>query len=94
MWEEVKLLVDGLSTKNCLPIRRIREPAVRCGFPTAAAGRNWRAVNRSHAKIRALGEQAMATLKTWRLLRKLRCSTTHITALVQAVLTLHLNVSR
>ncbi len=27
------------------------------------------AVNRSHAKIRALGEQAMATLKTWRLLR-------------------------
>ncbi|MET8130081.1 IS5 family transposase [Streptomyces sp. NPDC005065] len=49
------------------------------------------AVNRSHAKIRALGEQAMATLKTWRLLRKLRCSTTRITALVQAVLTLHLN---
>ncbi|RPE39101.1 DDE superfamily endonuclease [Streptomyces sp. Ag109_O5-1] len=51
------------------------------------------AVNRSHAKIRALGEQTMATLKTWRLLRKLRCSTTRITALVQAVLTLHLNAS-
>lgn len=49
-----------------------------------------RAVNVSHAKIRALGEQAMATLKTWRLLRKLRCSTTRITAVVQAVLTLHL----
>ena len=46
------------------------------------------AVNSSHARIRALGEQAMATLKTWRLLRKLRCSTTRITALVQAVLTL------
>jgi hypothetical protein len=51
------------------------------------------AVNRSHVQIRALGEQAMATLKTWRLLRKLRCSTTRITALVQAVLTLHLNTS-
>ncbi|MFF4232397.1 transposase family protein [Streptomyces sp. NPDC001820] len=51
------------------------------------------AVNRSHARIRALGEQAMATLKTWRLLRKLRCSTTRITELVQAVLTLHLNAS-
>jgi hypothetical protein len=51
------------------------------------------AVNSSHAQIRALGEQAMATLKTWRLLRKLRCSTTRITALVQAVLTLHLNTS-
>ena len=49
-----------------------------------------KAVNRSHAKIRALVEQAMATLKNWRLLRKLRCSTTRITALVQAVLTLHL----
>ncbi|MFF3467989.1 transposase family protein [Streptomyces sp. NPDC002619] len=49
-----------------------------------------KAVNRSHAKIRALVEQAMATLKAWRLLRKLRCSTTRITALVQAVLALHL----
>jgi hypothetical protein len=49
-----------------------------------------KAVNRSHAKIRALVEQAMATLKNWRLLRKLRCSTTRITTLVQAVLTLHL----
>jgi hypothetical protein len=48
------------------------------------------AVNRSHAKIRALVEQAMTTLKNWRLLRKLRCSTTRITSLVQAVLTLHL----
>ncbi|WP_189501342.1 IS5 family transposase, partial [Streptomyces diastaticus] len=44
------------------------------------------AVNRSHAKIRALVEHAMATLKSWRLLRKLRCSTTRITALIQAVL--------
>ncbi|WP_033320945.1 IS5 family transposase [Streptomyces yerevanensis] len=48
------------------------------------------AVNRSHAKVRALVEQAIARLKSWRLLRKLRCSTTRITSLVQAVLTLHL----
>ncbi|MFB7190011.1 transposase family protein [Streptomyces sp. NPDC056230] len=39
-----------------------------------------RAVNAAHARIRALGEQAMATLKTRRLLRKLRCSTTRITS--------------
>ncbi|MFC7221458.1 IS5/IS1182 family transposase, partial [Streptomyces polyrhachis] len=32
-------------------------------------------------------------LKTWRLLRKLRCSTTRITNLAQAVLTLHLTYS-
>ncbi|WP_338675117.1 transposase family protein [Streptomyces sp. SCSIO 30461] len=49
------------------------------------------AVNIAHARIRALGERGMATLKTWRLLRKLRCSTNHITRLVQAILTLHLN---
>lgn len=51
------------------------------------------AVNVSHAKICALGEQAIAALKAWRLLRKLRCSTTCITSLVQATLTLHLNAS-
>jgi hypothetical protein len=51
------------------------------------------AVNRSHAKIRALVEQAIATLKSWRLLRKLRCSTTRITSLVQAVLALQLAAS-
>jgi len=48
------------------------------------------AVNRSHAKVRALVEQAIATLKSWRFLRELRCSTTRITSLVQAVLTLSL----
>lgn len=47
------------------------------------------AINRSQAKIRALVEQAMATLKNWRLLRKLHGSTTRITGLVQAVLNLH-----
>lgn len=60
-------------------------------WETLSAGQQ--AVNRSHAKIRALVEQAMATLKSWRLLRKLRCSTTRITCLVQAVLTLHLTSS-
>lgn len=52
-----------------------------------------KAVNRPHAKIRALVEQAVATLKSWRLLRKLRCSTSRITALVQAALPLHLDSS-
>lgn len=52
-----------------------------------------RTVNVSHAKIRAVGEQAMATLKQWRLLRELRCSTTRITDIVKAVLALHLATS-
>ncbi|MGP4112693.1 transposase family protein [Streptomyces sp. 4N509B] len=57
-------------------------------WETLSAGQQ--AHNRSHAKIRALGEQAVATLKNWRLLRKLRCSTTRITDLVKAVLALQL----
>ncbi|MFJ6866444.1 transposase family protein, partial [Streptomyces termitum] len=65
----------------------VRTPC-RGRWDTLSAGRQ--AVNRSHARIRALVEQAVATLKSWRLLRKLRCSTTRITSLVQAVLTLHL----
>jgi hypothetical protein len=48
------------------------------------------AVNVAHARIRAVGEQPMATLKSWRLLHRLCCSTTRITNLVQAVPTLHL----
>jgi hypothetical protein len=45
--------------------------------------------NATHAKIRCLGERAMATLKGWRLLRKLRCSTNRITDVVKAILVLH-----
>lgn len=70
-------------------------PAVRVPYrgrwTTLSAGKQ--AVNRAHAKIRAVGEQAMATLKTWRLLRKLRCSTTRITDIVKAILALQLATS-
>ncbi|MGW6289910.1 hypothetical protein [Streptomyces sp. NPDC055107] len=36
-----------------------------------------------------LGEQAMAALKGWGLLRKLSCSTNRITDIVKAVVILH-----
>ncbi|MEF9881634.1 transposase family protein [Streptomyces sp. P9-A4] len=45
--------------------------------------------NTTHAKIRCLGERTMATLKGWRLLRKLHCSTNRITDVVKAVVVLH-----
>ena len=51
------------------------------------------AISVSHARIHALGEQTMTTLKARRLLRKLRCSTTRITSLVPAFLALHLTCS-
>jgi hypothetical protein len=38
-------------------------------------------VNRAHARIRAIGERANATLKTWKLLIRLRCSPHRATSL-------------
>ncbi|WP_306339236.1 transposase family protein [Streptomyces sp. AS13] len=49
--------------------------------------------NTTQAKIRCLGEQAMAALKGWRLLRKLRCSINRITDVVKAVLVVHHHAS-
>lgn len=50
----------------------------------------WRKkVNRAHARIRAVGERANATLKTWKILTRLRCSPHRATPIMQAVLVLH-----
>ena len=51
--------------------------------------RRQKAVNRAHARIRARGERAIATVKTWKLLAKLRCCPRRATAIVQAILVLH-----
>ena len=63
--------------------------SIRVPFRGRRLKRWQRRHNSTHAKIRCLGEQAMATLKGWCLLRKLRCSTNRITAIVKAVLVLH-----
>ena len=41
--------------------------------------------NRSHAKLRGPGERANAQIKTWKLLRKLRCSPSKAGHLVKAI---------
>ncbi|GAA2389235.1 hypothetical protein GCM10010170_100780 [Dactylosporangium salmoneum] len=46
-------------------------------------------MNKADAKIRACGERAIATLKTWKLLAKLHCCPRQATAIVQAILVLH-----
>ncbi|GAB1644426.1 hypothetical protein KRMM14A1259_48490 [Krasilnikovia sp. MM14-A1259] len=51
--------------------------------------RRQKVVNRAHAKIRARGEPAIATLKTWKILAKLRCCPRRASAIVQAILVLH-----
>ncbi|MDT0433198.1 MULTISPECIES: transposase family protein [Streptomyces] len=66
---------------------------LRVPFKGRRLKRRQRRHNTTHAKIRCVGEQAMAAPKGWRLLRKLRCSTHRITAIVKAVLALHLAVA-
>ncbi|GGK29223.1 IS5 family transposase [Pilimelia terevasa] len=50
--------------------------------------RRQKAVNRSHARVRAPGERAVAVLKTWKILTKLRCCPRRATTIVQAILVL------
>ena len=44
-----------------------------------------KAANRAHAKLRGPGERANAQLKTWRILRKLRCCPWHAGQLAKAI---------
>jgi hypothetical protein len=50
--------------------------------------RNQKAVNAAHARQRGPGERANAQLKSWKVLRKIRCCPRRITDLVKAVLVL------
>lgn len=45
-------------------------------------------VNRDHARVRGKGERAIAVLKTWKILAKLRCCPQRGTAIIQAILVL------
>jgi hypothetical protein len=49
--------------------------------------------NRRHGRRRALGERGFATLKTWRILNKIRCTVDKVGAIAQAILVLHLATS-
>jgi hypothetical protein len=47
--------------------------------------RNQEVVNRNHARNRAPGERAVATLKTWKVLTRLRCCPGRASAIIAAV---------
>ncbi|WP_405676412.1 transposase family protein [Streptomyces sp. NBC_00868] len=86
-------IIDALATAGlkCWADKAYQEAGrhVRVPFRGRRLKRWKRQHNSTHAKIRCLGEQAMAVLKGWRLLRKLRCSTNRITDIVKAVVVLH-----
>lgn len=65
----------------------VRTPFKRRRFRPKLSRRQ-KAVNWTHTKIRARGERAIATLKTWKILSKLRCCPRRATAIVQAILVL------
>ncbi|XVQ16144.1 transposase family protein [Spirillospora sp. CA-255316] len=52
-------------------------------------GKHKKLFNRHHARIRAMGERGAPTLRSRHILRKARCSPSRLTAVVQAILTLH-----
>ncbi|MEV0605885.1 transposase family protein [Polymorphospora rubra] len=66
----------------------VRTPFKRRRFRPKLSRRQ-KAVNRAHARIRARGERAIAILKTWKVLVKLRCCPRRATTIVQAILVLH-----
>ncbi|MEU8376627.1 transposase family protein [Micromonospora sp. NPDC048894] len=66
----------------------VRTPFKRRRFRPKLPTRQ-KTINRTHAKIRARGERAIATLKTWKILTKLRCCPRRTTAIVQAIPVLH-----
>ncbi len=83
----VRQFAAMLDTRDARPLAHWLEQLSNAGLPALASLAN--AIREDQPAV----EQAVATLKSWRLLRKLRCSTTRITSLVQAVLTLHLTCS-
>ncbi|MFB9709393.1 transposase family protein [Streptosporangium nondiastaticum] len=66
----------------------VRTPFKRRRFRPELSRRQ-KAVNRADARIRARGERAIATLKTWKILAKLRCCPRRAIAIVQFILVLH-----
>jgi DDE superfamily endonuclease/Helix-turn-helix of DDE superfamily endonuclease len=65
--------------------RRRRDPARPA---RQRLSHNQRAVNTAHARLRGPGERADAQLKTWKILRKIRCCPRRTTDLVKAILVL------
>ncbi|MGW0503428.1 transposase family protein [Micromonospora sp. NPDC003241] len=90
-------IIDALTNANAMTFAdkgyqgargSIRTPFKRHRFRPKLSRRQ-KTVNRAHTTIRARGERAIATLKTWKILTKLRCCPRRTTPIVQAILALH-----
>lgn len=90
-------IIDSLSSTNVMAFAdkayqgargSIRTPFKRHRYRPKLS--HWqKKVNRAHARIRVIGERANATLKTWKVLTKLRCCPRRATPIVHSILVLH-----
>lgn len=86
---EIDRAIRASSTNGRGARPRCMSPGTASSSPRGRGRWPVRLRHSSHAKIRCIGKQAMATLKGWCLLRKIRCSTNRITDIAKTVLVLH-----
>lgn len=78
----------GLGPAIRAPFRRSRYDRATRKFARRNLSEGQKACNRAHSALRTPGERANATLKNWRILRKVRSCPTHAGLLIDAVQTL------
>jgi transposase len=84
----VRVIADNGYRGAGFEVPQRRRPADTETGQRRRLSRNQKAVNAAHARQRGPGERANAQLKSWKILRKIRCCPRRATALVQAVLVL------
>ncbi|GAA1774228.1 transposase family protein [Luedemannella helvata] len=85
-------LIDALAHANVIVWADKGYQGARGTVSTPFKGRNlpepMREVNRAHARVRAKGERAVAILKTWKVLSRLRCDPARATTITRAIVAL------
>lgn len=85
---QVKVIADNGYRGSGFEVPQRRRPRDPETGKRPKLSRNQRDVNSAHARQRGPGERANAQLKTWRVLRKIRCCPRRVTDLVKAILVL------
>lgn len=85
---QVRVIADNGYRGSGFEVPQRRRPADRETGQRRRLSRNQKAVNSAHARQRGPGERANAQLKSWKILRKIRCCPHRATDLVKAVLVL------
>jgi DDE superfamily endonuclease/Helix-turn-helix of DDE superfamily endonuclease len=84
----VRVIADNGYRGSGFAVPQRRRPADPERGQRRRLSRNQKAVNSAHARQRGPGERANAQLKSWKVLRKIRCCPRRTTDLVKAVLVL------